>query len=73
MYVSRELRVQKIRPRVIKNPAKFTPLKLDALYKLVLIGDSDVGKTSLLLRFADDIFSNKPLTTIGVDFKIKTL
>ena len=38
----------------------------------MLIGETDVGKTSLLLRYSDGIFSQKP-TTVGVDFKIKTL
>ena len=73
MYTSRDLRLTRIRPRVIRNPAKFTRTKLDALYKLVLIGDHDAGKTSLMLRFADDVFTPRPLSTIGVDFKIKTL
>ena len=41
--------------------------------KCVFLGDGAVGKTSLLLRFSDDIFSTNPLSTIGVDFKIKTL
>jgi len=43
------------------------------LYKIVLIGESNTGKTSMLLRFADDVFSENYLCTIGVDFKIKTL
>lgn len=47
--------------------------EIDANYKIVLIGDAGVGKTSMLLRFADDIFNQNPLSTIGVDFKIKTL
>uniref|UniRef100_A0A3Q3A1H2 Ras-related protein Rab-35 n=1 Tax=Kryptolebias marmoratus TaxID=37003 RepID=A0A3Q3A1H2_KRYMA len=42
------------------------------LFKLLIIGDSDVGKSSLLLRFADSSFSSY-ITTIGVDFKIRTV
>ncbi|MCB0370842.1 MAG: hypothetical protein KDD45_15825 [Bdellovibrionales bacterium] len=40
-------------------------------YKVVLIGDSSVGKSSLLKRFADDSFEETYLATIGVDFKFK--
>jgi GTPase SAR1 family protein len=40
-------------------------------YKIVLIGDSSVGKSSLLRRFADDTFEESYLATIGVDFKFK--
>lgn len=57
---------------MIKDPTRFNPQNLEALYKIVLIGDTDAGKTSLLLRFADEIFSTTPCT-VGVDFKIKTL
>lgn len=42
-------------------------------YKVVLIGDSSVGKSSLLKRFADDTFEETYLATIGVDFKFKYL
>lgn len=40
-------------------------------FKVVLIGDSSVGKSSLLRRFADDSFEESYLATIGVDFKFK--
>ena len=45
----------------------------DYLFKLLLIGDSGVGKTSLLFRFADDKFNNSFISTIGIDFKIRTI
>jgi len=45
----------------------------DYLFKLVIIGNSGVGKSSLLLRFADDQFNESYLTTIGVDFRFRTL
>lgn len=44
----------------------------DYIFKILLIGDSAVGKSSLLLRFAEDIFTDSFLPTIGVDFKIRT-
>ena len=47
--------------------------QVDALFKIVLIGASNFGKTSLLLRFVEDTFNDTYQCTIGVDFKIKTL
>jgi Ras-related protein Rab-1A len=41
--------------------------------KLVLIGDSDVGKSSLLLRFSDGVYRDAYAATIGVDFRFKTV
>ena len=41
----------------------------DYLFKLVIIENSSVGKSSILLRFADDQFNESYLTTIGVDFR----
>ena len=44
----------------------------DYLIKLILIGDSEVGKTSILLKFTEDSFSANHIATIGIDFKMKT-
>ena len=43
----------------------------DDLFKLVIIGDSGVGKSCILLRFADDTFTDNYYSTIGVDFRFK--
>eukprot|EP01135_Chromosphaera_perkinsii_P007098 Nk52_evm1s692 gene=Nk52_evmTU1s692 len=43
------------------------------LLKLLLIGDSGVGKTNILTRFAENKFADNYITTIGVDFKVKTV
>jgi len=45
----------------------------DMQIKLLMIGDSGVGKTCLLLRYANDSFSPTFITTIGIDFKIKNI
>lgn len=45
----------------------------DYLYRLVLIGDSGVGKTALLLRYSENIFNVSFISTIGIDFRIKTI
>ena len=45
----------------------------DYLFKVVLIGDSGVGKSNLLSRFARDEFSLETRSTIGVEFATKTV
>jgi len=45
----------------------------DFLFKLLLIGDSGVGKTCVLFRFAEDAFNSTFISTIGIDFKIRTI
>ncbi|CAI8026535.1 Ras-related protein Rab-8B [Geodia barretti] len=45
----------------------------EALLKVVIIGDTAVGKTCLILRYTQDLFRENFLSTIGVDFKTKTV
>jgi len=47
--------------------------KYSCTVKLIIIGDSSVGKTNILLRFCDNEFKPSHVATIGVDFKIKTI
>jgi Ras-related protein Rab-1A len=44
----------------------------DYTFKIVLVGDSGVGKSCILLRWADDTFNENFYATIGVDF-VKTI
>ena len=43
------------------------------LFQSSFLGESGVGKSSLLLRFTDDAFDAEQAATIGVDFKVKTI
>ena len=45
--------------------------KCDYIFKFVILGDSAVGKTNILLRFTDSEYKPSHIPTIGVDFKIK--
>ncbi|XP_014003401.2 EF-hand calcium-binding domain-containing protein 4B [Salmo salar] len=45
----------------------------DRLFKIVLIGNSSVGKTSLLMRFCDDCFYPGTSATVGIDYSVKTI
>ena len=42
------------------------------LFKVVLVGNSCVGKSSIVIRYADNDFSDVFLATIGVDFRFKS-
>jgi small GTP-binding protein len=45
----------------------------DLIYKVLLLGDTSVGKTCFLLRFTEDTFTENHISTIGVDYKLKLL
>lgn len=47
--------------------------KADYLVKVIVIGDSGVGKTNMITRFCENHFKDTYVATIGVDFKIKSL
>ena len=43
------------------------------MFKVLLLGDAGVGKTSLMWRFSDDVFNHTYISTIGIDFKLRTI
>ncbi|CAK9303021.1 unnamed protein product [Gordionus sp. m RMFG-2023] len=45
----------------------------DYMFKILIIGNSSVGKTSFLFRYADDSFTSAFVSTVGIDFKVKTI
>lgn len=45
----------------------------DYMFKLLIIGNSSVGKTSFLFRYADDSFTSAFVSTVGIDFRVKTV
>ena len=47
--------------------------KFDYLFKILVIGETAVGKTCLLLRYTDNTFNEKLINSIGVDFKMKKI
>ncbi|KEG13534.1 small GTP-binding protein Rab18 [Trypanosoma grayi] len=49
------------------------PQDADAAIKVLLLGDSGVGKSSLMLSFASGTFDPDISSTIGIDFKVKTV
>ena len=45
----------------------------DIVYKVLLLGDSTVGKTCFLLRYCDKTFQDAHLSTIGLDYRLKSM
>ena len=58
-----------------ETPQSARPLQMGAkgayIVRLLMVGDSSCGKTSLVLRFDQNVFSTKFVTTIGVDYRDK--
>ena len=48
-------------------------MKYDYLFKVLVIGDSGVGKSCIMVRFTEDEFNESFISTIGIDFKVKTI
>lgn len=45
----------------------------DYMLKVLVIGNSAVGKTSMLIRYTEKTFQEAYVSTVGIDFKVKTL
>lgn len=61
--------------RLLQQPAQkdAADQNFDYMFKLLIIGNSSVGKTSFLFRYADDSFTSAFVSTVGIDFKVKTV
>jgi GTPase SAR1 family protein len=62
-------KLNKTASRALEDPTE----SFDFFYKLIIIGDEQVGKSNLLLRMAKGYFEKKPKTTYGVEFDFKTV
>jgi len=58
-----------VQSSVYSNRSTVVPNK----YKLIVLGDSSIGKTSFILRFITSSFKEHQATTLGCDFKVKTI
>lgn len=45
----------------------------DYMFKTLIVGNSGVGKTAFLVRYTDDHYVPTFVSTVGIDFKVKTL
>ena len=45
----------------------------EALYKILILGDSTVGKTCFLTRYAENTFQEQHMATLGIDYKLKNV
>ena len=47
--------------------------EIDLVFKILLLGDSEVGKSCFLMRYSDNVFIDNYITTIGLDYKLKSV
>ncbi len=47
--------------------------KFGRMFKVLVVGDSQAGKTTFLMRYCDNTFTSRYVPTVGVDFKVKNL
>ena len=55
--------------RILDDPNE----KFDFFYKIIVIGDNEVGKSNFMLRVTQNAFRSKHATTYGVEFEYKTI
>jgi GTPase SAR1 family protein len=55
------------------NNEDINNLDYDYLYKILLLGDSNTGKSSIILRYTENSFDSSIVSSIGVDFKMKKI
>ena len=53
--------------------ARGTEKDYDHMFKLLIVGQSEVGKTALLKRYTESTFDDNLVTTIGIDFRTRTI
>uniref|UniRef100_A0A3Q4GRH8 Ras-related protein Rab-3 n=1 Tax=Neolamprologus brichardi TaxID=32507 RepID=A0A3Q4GRH8_NEOBR len=66
-------RHQACNPNALSYGKDAADQNFDYMFKLLIIGNSSVGKTSFLFRYADDSFTSAFVSTVGIDFKVKTV
>ena len=50
-----------------------TSNEVEFVFKILLLGDSEVGKSCFLMRYSDNVFVENYITTIGLDYKLKSV
>jgi GTPase SAR1 family protein len=56
-----------------KGGGKGKPLLGEEQLKVIMVGECGVGKSSLICKLVDNTFSDEPVTSLGMDFKLKTV
>ena len=59
--------------KLVMDSSNETFEHFDYMLKTLVIGNSAVGKTSMLIRYMEKTFQESFVSTVGIDFKVKTL